>query len=192
MLLSSKEGWEERETVAAEIAGGLPHGTIWRQAEARLLAQRVHELVAAGEALPGEIVVLLRATGDIEVFERALQLRGLRTLATVGTFWGRQQIGDLHSYLRALANPCDEEALYSALASPLVGCSRDGLALLAKAASSAGRLWDTALAVSEQQSSQLSEPRSARGGALLRMARGGAPRRSRTYPLRADRAGDRP
>ena len=158
LLLSSKDGWDDSETVAAAIAGGLPHATIWRQAEARLLAQRVHELVQAGEALPGEIVVLLRATGDIEVFERALQLRGLRTLATVGTFWGRQQIGDLHSYLRALANPRDEEALYSVLASPLAGCSRDGLALLAKAASSRGHVWEAALAVSEQPSSQLSEP----------------------------------
>jgi len=158
LLLSSKDGWDDSDTVAAAIAGGLPHATIWRQAEARLLAQRVHELVHAGEALPGEIVLLLRATGDIEVFERALQLRGLRTLATVGTFWGRQQIGDLHSYLRALANPRDEEALYSALASPLAGCSRDGLALLAKAASSRGHAWEAALAVSEQPSSGLSEP----------------------------------
>jgi ATP-dependent helicase/nuclease subunit A len=158
LLLSAKEGWEESETVAAAIASGLPHGAIWRQAEARLLAQRVHELVQAAEAVPGEIVVLLRATGDIEIFERALQLRGLRTLASVGTFWGRQQIGDLHSYLRALANPRDEEALYSALASPLGGCSRDGLALLAKAASSSGRVWETALGISEQPSSQLSDP----------------------------------
>jgi ATP-dependent exoDNAse (exonuclease V) beta subunit len=158
LLLSSNKGWQESETVAAAIASGLPHASIWRQAEAGLLAQRVHELVQAGQALPGEIVVLLRATGDIEVFERALQLRGLRTLATVGTFWGRQQIGDLHCYLRALANPRDEEALYSALASPLAGCSRDGLALLAKAASSSGRVWETALAVSEQPPSQLSDP----------------------------------
>ncbi len=158
LLLSSIKGWEESDTVAAAIANGLPHGAIWRQAEARLLAQRVHELVAAGEALPGEIVVLLRATGDVEIFERALQLRGLRTLATVGTFWGRQQIGDLHSYLRALANPRDEEALYSTLASPLAGCSRDGLALLAKAVQSSGGVWETALAVSGQRSSQLSDP----------------------------------
>jgi ATP-dependent helicase/nuclease subunit A len=158
LLLSSKDGWEENATAAAAIAAGLPHATAWRHAEARLLAQRVHELVQAGEALPGEIVVLLRASGDIEVFERALQLRGLRTLATVGTFWGRQQIGDLHSYLRALANPRDEEALYSVLASPLAGCSRDGLALLAKAASTRGHLWEAALAVSAPSASQLSEP----------------------------------
>jgi ATP-dependent helicase/nuclease subunit A len=158
LLLSSKDGWDDSETLAAAVAAGLPHATIWRQAEARLLAQRVHELVQAGEALPGEIVVLLRASGDIEVFERALQLQGLRTLATVGTFWGRQQIGDLHSYLRALANPRDEEALYSVLASPLAGCSRDGLALLAKAAATRGHVWEAALALSEQPASQLSEP----------------------------------
>jgi ATP-dependent helicase/nuclease subunit A len=144
LLLTDAEGWEELED---RIAAGLPHTQLWRQAEARMLAQRVAELVAAGQARPGEVVVLLRATGDLEVFERALQLRGLRTLAAVGAFWRHQQIGDLVSYLRALANPLDEEALYSALASPLAGCSRDCLALLAQAASAAGGgVWETALA----------------------------------------------
>jgi ATP-dependent exoDNAse (exonuclease V) beta subunit len=146
LLLTSKSGWDENERVSAAIADGLPDAARWRQAEARLLAQRVAELVEAGHATPGEIVVLLRASGEIEVFERALQLRGLRTLATVGTFWGRQQIGDLHSYLRALANPRDEEALYSVLASPLLGISRDGLAVLASAVREQRRgLWETAL-----------------------------------------------
>jgi ATP-dependent helicase/nuclease subunit A len=147
LLLTSKGGWDENERVSAAIAEGLPDAARWRQAEARLLAQRIAELVEEGHATPGEIVVLLRASGEIEVFERALQLRGLRTLATVGTFWGRQQIGDLHSYLRALANPRDEEALYSTLASPLLGCSRDGLAVLAIVAREQRRgLWETALA----------------------------------------------
>lgn len=146
LLLTSTSGWEEREDLAEGIAAGLPHAQLWRQAEARMLAQRVAELVDAGEARAGDVVVLLRASGDLEVFERALQLRGLRTLAAVGTFWGHQQIGDLISYLRALANPLDELALYGALASPLGGCSRDCLALLAKAAGEAGHgAWETAL-----------------------------------------------
>ncbi len=69
------------------------------------------------------------------------------TLAAVGAFWGHQQIGDLISYLRALANPLDERALYSALASPLAGCSYDCLALLADAARADRRgVWETALA----------------------------------------------
>jgi ATP-dependent helicase/nuclease subunit A len=146
LLLTSKSGWDENERVSAAIAEGLPDAARWRQAEARLLAQRIAELVEGGQATAGEIVVLLRASGEIEVFERALQLRGLRTLATVGTFWGRQQIGDLHSYLRALANPRDEEALYSTFASPLLGCSRDGLAVLAIVAREQRRsVWEVAL-----------------------------------------------
>ncbi len=148
LLLTDIRGWEEQGDLAGPIAAGLPHTQPWRQAEARMLAQRVAELVQGGRTRAGEVVVLLRAAGDLEVFERALQLRGLRTLAAVGAFWGHQQIGDLISYLRALANPLDEHALYAALASPLVGCSRDCLALLANAARAGRRgVWETALAV---------------------------------------------
>jgi ATP-dependent helicase/nuclease subunit A len=147
LLLTDVRGWEEREELAGPIAAGLPHAQLWRQAEARLLAQRVAGLVRDGHARPGEVVVLLRAAGDLEVFERALQLCGLRTLAAVGAFWGHQQIGDLIAYLRALANPLDERALYSVLASPLAGCSRDRLGLLANAARADRRgVWETALA----------------------------------------------
>jgi len=134
LLLTDVRGWDAREELAREIAAGLPHTQLWRQAEARLLAQRVAELVRAGQAQPGDVVVLLRAAGDLDVFERALQLQGLRTLAAVGAFWDHQQIADLICYLRALANPLDERALYGALASPLAGCSRDCLALLAEMA----------------------------------------------------------
>ncbi len=146
LLLTDVRGWEERVELAAPIAAGLPHAQLWRQAEARMLAGRVAQLVRDGRARAGEVVVLLRASGDLEVFERALQLCGLRTLAAVGAFWGHQQIGDLISYLRALANPLDERALYSALASPLAGCSRDCLALLADASRASRRgVWEIAL-----------------------------------------------
>jgi ATP-dependent exoDNAse (exonuclease V) beta subunit len=145
LLLTDADGWEEREALAGRVASGLPPAQAWRQAEARLLAERVGELVQSGRARAGEIVVLLRASGDLEVFERALQLVGLRTLAAVGAFWGHQQIGDLVAYLRALTNPLDEEALYGVLASPLGGCSRDCLALLARSAQmSRDGVWETA------------------------------------------------
>jgi ATP-dependent helicase/nuclease subunit A len=150
LLLTAKSGWEEDQELAAEIAGGLPPAPLWRQAEARLLARRVAELVDSGSARAGDVAVLLRAGGDLEVYERALQLRGMRTLAAVGGFWARQQIGDLLAYLRALANPLDEQALYGTLASPLVGISRDGLALLARAGRGAARgVWETIAAPRE-------------------------------------------
>jgi ATP-dependent helicase/nuclease subunit A len=105
----------------------------WRVAEARTLADRVAELVAAGTA-PGEIVVLMRATTDMRAYERALERRGLPTYVIGGRgYWSHPQVVDLVAYLRALANPRDEESLYGVLASPLVGVSLDALVVLAAA-----------------------------------------------------------
>jgi ATP-dependent helicase/nuclease subunit A len=155
LLLSDRSGWDEDEELAREIGAGLPGAPLWRQVEARMLAQRVADLVDSGAARAGEVVVLLRALGDLEVYERALQLRGLRTLAAVGAFWKHQQVLDLLAYLRTLANPLDELAFYSTLASPLVGISRDGLALLALAARAERRgAWEQALLWSEQEELQ--------------------------------------
>ena len=137
LLLTDRRGWAESPH-AQEIARGLPPAPLWRQAEARLLAQRVAELIAGGEVAAGDVAVLLRAAGDLPVYERALQERGLRTLAAVGSFWGHQQVEDLLVWLRALANPLDELALYATLASPLAGVSSDGLALLALQAHTEG------------------------------------------------------
>ena len=111
----------------------------WRVAEAQALARRVGELVA-GDWSPRDIVVLTRATTDLRAYERALEDAGIPTYVIGGRgYWSHPQIIDLVAYLRALANPRDEEALYSVLASPMVGLSGDGLVLLAAAARAAGR-----------------------------------------------------
>jgi len=105
----------------------------WRLAEARTLADRVAELVNGGR-VPGEIVVLMRATTDMRAYERALERRGLPTYVIGGRgYWSHPQVVDLVAYLRALANPRDEESLYGVLASPLVGVSLDALVILAAA-----------------------------------------------------------
>ncbi|HEV3047624.1 MAG TPA: UvrD-helicase domain-containing protein [Solirubrobacteraceae bacterium] len=146
LLLTDVRGWERDERLLERLAAGMPRTQPWRQAEALLLAQRVAELVRAGLARPGEIVVLVRSMGDLGTFERALQLQRLRTVAAFGAFWGHQQVADLLCYLRALCNPLDEQGLLGALASPLAGCSLDCLALLAQGAQRLGRdLWGTAL-----------------------------------------------
>ena len=49
-------------------------------AEARVLARRLRELVDAGEATPGEIVVLLRAFTHVDAYEEALERAGLGAL----------------------------------------------------------------------------------------------------------------
>jgi ATP-dependent helicase/nuclease subunit A len=111
----------------------------WRVAEARTLADRVAELVAAGTA-PGEIVVLMRATTDMRAYERALERRGLPTYVIGGRgYWSHPQVVDLISYLRAIANPRDEESLYGVLASPIVGASLDALVVLGSASRASSR-----------------------------------------------------
>jgi ATP-dependent helicase/nuclease subunit A len=142
LLLTTKRGWDGAGSSAKSGTGSsapaqlaaMRTGRAWRLAEARALADRVHELVDGGEARAGEVAVLLRALGDCETYEAALRERGLRTVAPAGSFWAREQVCDLVSYLRALANPLDDLALYSTLASPSAGVSRGALASLARAA----------------------------------------------------------
>jgi ATP-dependent helicase/nuclease subunit A len=106
----------------------------WRAAEARALARRIGELVDSGVA-PQDVVVLTRATTDLRAYERALEERGVPTYLIGGRgYWSHPQVMDLVAYLRALANPLDEEAYYQLLASALVGVSIDGLVLIALAA----------------------------------------------------------
>ena len=106
-------------------------GEHWRHGEARAIAARVRELVDAGAALPGEIVVLFAAGTDAERYEEALRLEGLPTYRATGRgYFGQQQVVDLLAYLRLLHNRYDDVALATVLASPLVGVSNDTLVLL--------------------------------------------------------------
>jgi len=130
----------DRDAVAAtedpDLLAAAGSSTIWRLAEARTLAARAAELVADGVATPGEIVVLTRATTDIQVYDRALADLGLPTYVIGGRgYWEQPQVIQLTSYLRALANPLDHEAWHTTLLSPLCGLSLDGLVLVAAGAS---------------------------------------------------------
>jgi ATP-dependent helicase/nuclease subunit A len=107
----------------------------WRVAEARALAARVRELIVAGQARAADVVVLLRATTDMHVYEQALEAAGVPTYVIGGRgYWSHPQVIELVSYLRALANPLDSEALYGVYVSPLCGLSLDGLVLVAAGA----------------------------------------------------------
>ncbi len=106
----------------------------WRTAEARTLARRVRELTDRG-VRAGDVVLLTRASTDLRVYERALEDAGVPTYLIGGRgYWSHPQVVELVSYLRALANPRDEEAWYATLCSPLCGISLDGLVLVAAGA----------------------------------------------------------
>jgi ATP-dependent exoDNAse (exonuclease V) beta subunit len=109
--------------------------THWRRAEARHIARRVRELVDAGAAAPGEIVLLFAAGTNAEWYEEELRARGLPTYRATGRgYFGQQQVVDLLAYLRLLHNRYDDLSLVSVLASPFVGVSNDALVLLRRAA----------------------------------------------------------
>ncbi len=119
------------ELLVTEKAAFAGSGEHWRRAEARLIASRVRELVDAGAAAPGEIVLLFAAGTDAEWYEEELRGRGLPTYRATGRgYFGQQQVVDLLMYLRLLHNRYDDEALASVLASPFVGVSNDALVLV--------------------------------------------------------------
>ena len=124
--------WDERLAPAADPFGAAMHGAPpWRAVEARLLARRVDELTRGGPWGFGDVVLLFRATTAMGLFERALEERGIPVHVVGGRgYWSQQQVADLRHWLSALANPLDELAIYSVLASPLVGLSLDAVALI--------------------------------------------------------------
>ncbi|MGZ4268112.1 MAG: UvrD-helicase domain-containing protein [Solirubrobacteraceae bacterium] len=176
LLVTDADAWNG--DAPAALGAGLPPAGAVKQAEARLVAQRVAELVRGGGFSAGDVVILMRAATDMGLYEQALRLQGLATLAAGGRgWWARQQIQDLCAYLAALANPRDDEALYGLLASPLVGASSDGLALLAMAARAARRSpWD-ALGDPELRVPDADAGRLAAFRAWFAEERRGAPRR---------------
>ncbi len=106
-------------------------GEHWRRAEARHVARRVRELVDAGAAAPGEIVLLFAAGTDAEWYEEELRAQGLPTYRSTGRrYFGQQQVVDLLMVLRLVRNRYDDEALAAVLASPFVGVSNDALVLI--------------------------------------------------------------
>ena len=85
------------------------------------IAHRLRQELEAGRAAR-DIVVLVRATASLRLFEEALEEQGVPTYVVGGRgYWSQQPVRDGLAYLAALANPLDEEALLGALASPFCG-----------------------------------------------------------------------
>ena len=156
-------------------------------AEARFLAERLRELVDAGDAGRGEIVVLLRAFTHVDAYEQALARAGLRPFVVGGRgYWTQQQVEDLIRLLGVVSNPLDDECLFGALASFANGVSPDALWLLRRAArgedgGNLPRLAGARLALRRGARAR------ARGGAMARARRGRRRRPARAL-LRDPRA----
>ncbi len=135
LLAVETSGWEEREP---ELGLAALATQPWRRAEARAVAARLRAEVDAGRP-QRDVVVLVRATSSLRLYEQALEEQGLSTYVVGGRgYWGQEQVRDGIAYLSLLANPHDESALYAALASPFCGVGTDALMLLAEAGRAEG------------------------------------------------------
>ncbi|MBA2764204.1 MAG: UvrD-helicase domain-containing protein [Thermoleophilaceae bacterium] len=152
ILVTEREGWPKQ---------GLMRGVSddeqaqpWRLAEARALAARLRALVDGGERR-GDIVVLLRSYTHVEAYERALEDVELAPYVIGGRrYWSRLPVSDVRALLGCVANPTDDRALISALASPACAVRPDTLWLLTKAAAGAPVLAALELLASDDPGSE--------------------------------------
>jgi ATP-dependent helicase/nuclease subunit A len=136
----NKKRWDDAVGCDDPFGQAMRGATPWRAAEARLLAKRIEEIARDGGFEWRDVVVLMRATTHMVHYERALEERGIPTHVVGGRgYWSQQQVADLRHWLSALANPLDELAVYSVLASPLAGLSLDAVALIGLEAKRTGR-----------------------------------------------------
>ena len=108
---------------------------------ARTSRARVRELVDAGAATPGEIVLLFAAGTDAEWYEEELRALGPADLPRdrAAATSASSRSSTCSAYLRLLRNRYDDEALVAVLASPFVGVSNDALVLDPRATRRGGR-----------------------------------------------------
>jgi ATP-dependent helicase/nuclease subunit A len=137
LLVTDSRGWEEDDRLGLAGVEAKPH----RRAEARAVAHRLRLELDGGRAAR-DVVVLVRATASLRLFEEALEEQGVPTYVVGGRgYWSQQPVRDGLAYLSALANPLDEEALLGTLASPFCGVGSDALILLAGAGKEVGGVW---------------------------------------------------
>ena len=130
LLVCDTAGWEERE---AALGLATLAQQPWRRAEARAVAHRLRAELDAGRRAH-DIVVLVRSTSSLRLYEQALEEQGLPTYVLGGRgYWSQAQVRDGLAYLSVLANPLDEAALHATLVSPFCGAGADALVLLAAA-----------------------------------------------------------
>lgn len=124
----------------------LDEGQDGREQEARLIAQRIKQMVEQEQLMIdsqpvdfGQIAILFRSTTDIETYEAALQRAEVPYYVLGGRgFYQKQEIIDLLNLLRFIDNSHNELALAGILRSPLFLLSDDTLYWLK---SHSGTLW---------------------------------------------------
>jgi ATP-dependent helicase/nuclease subunit A len=134
------------EPIAGKGPGNISAAELQRAAEARAIAARIRELLGldGGEPLmvtkkgpgaeaprplhAGDILILLRATGNLKIYERALAEAGLDYYVVSGRgFYASREVEDILNLLRVVENPLDDLAMAAVLRSPMAAVNEDTL-----------------------------------------------------------------
>ncbi len=99
--------------------------------EAEWLVRELSERAAEGNWAYDEMAILYRTNAQSRAFEEALRRAGIPyKLVGAVSFYERREVRDLLAYLRLVANPADDEALFRAIAIPRRGLGPSSLAVL--------------------------------------------------------------
>jgi len=131
----------ERPEQAEEGARPVP----WQQAEAVVVADRVRAFIDREGRHQRDIVLLLPAQTQVDLYEQAMRAKGVGVYVVRGKgYYSQEEVGDVAALLRLLVNPHNDLTLVSVLRSPFVGISDDALYLLGRErrVSQSGSLWD--------------------------------------------------
>ena len=118
-------------------------------AEAELVVNQVnHHRVVHHRAFK-DFAILFRSNHQARVFERALRERGIPyILSGSRSFFDAAEVKDVLAYLRAIANPADDNALLRIINSPRRGLGAASVESLVQVASETGRSLREALTTS--------------------------------------------
>jgi ATP-dependent helicase/nuclease subunit A len=113
-----------------------------RRAEARAIARRIRFVIDESDELPvvdkltgkprkltlGDVAILFRTLGDVQVYEEALREYALDYYLVGGyAFYAQQEIYDVLNLLRAVASAADEVSLAGVLRSPIFSLADETL-----------------------------------------------------------------
>jgi DNA helicase-2/ATP-dependent DNA helicase PcrA len=112
--------------------------------EAAFVVDTIADLVARGEAKPGDFAIMYRTNAQSRLLEEAFLHAGLPyKLVGAQRFYGRREVKDILAYLRLVRNPDDELSLARAINIPPRGIGEKTMAVLKvnanKASMSPGR-----------------------------------------------------
>jgi DNA helicase-2/ATP-dependent DNA helicase PcrA len=122
------------KTLFTRRSGGEPVtvvATADERDEAEWLVRELSERAAEGNWAYDEMAILYRTNAQSRAFEEALRRAGIPyKLVGAVSFYERREVRDLLAYLRLVANPADDEALFRAIAIPRRGLGPSSLAVL--------------------------------------------------------------